>query len=151
MKIRIADSADVSDMFRIRLSVNENSATVAELASYGVTPESLPAMLSNQGRGWIAEVDGVARAFAMADANNATIFALFVEPGFEGRSIGLGLMNQAEQWLAEMGCCEIWLETDSNTQVRSNGFYRHTGWSESGIQPDGQVKFIKKLPDPVKR
>lgn len=132
-------------MFRIRLIVNENAATMAELANYGVTPESLPAMLSHQGRGWMSEIDGVARAFAMANANNATIFALFVEPDFEGRGIGLGLMNQAERWLAEMGCCEIWLETDSNRQVRSNGFYRHIGWREHSMQVDGQVKFIKKL------
>ncbi|MBW7983467.1 GNAT family N-acetyltransferase [Enterobacillus tribolii] len=145
MLIRVAAGADTADMFRVRLSVNENKATMAELARYGVTPESLPAMLSGTGRGWVAEIDGVIRAFAMADAENATIFALFVEPGAEKQGIGRRLMNEAERWLAEMGCAQIWLETDSNTQVRANGFYRYLGWQESNRQPDGQVKFIKTL------
>ncbi|QLH62336.1 GNAT family N-acetyltransferase [Serratia symbiotica] len=145
MLIRIAGITDIADMFRVRISVNENKATMADLAKNGITSESLPEMLSGQGRGWVAEIDGVTRAFAMADADNATIFALFVEPGFEGQNLGRNLMNEAEKWLAEMGCQQIWLETDSNTLVRANGFYRHTGWAESNIQQDGQVKFIKKL------
>lgn len=39
----------------------------------------------------------------MANADNATIFALFVEPGFEGQNLGRNLMNEAGKWLAEMG------------------------------------------------
>ncbi|AHG19535.2 hypothetical protein Z042_07850 [Chania multitudinisentens RB-25] len=143
MFIRIADIADVAEMFRVRLSVNENKATMADLAKYGVTPESLPKMLLNNGRGWVVEIDGVIRAFAMADADKSTVFALFIEPGYERQGIGRKLMNEAEKWLTEMGCIQIWLETDRNPQVRANGFYRHIGWTESNIQPDGQVKFIK--------
>lgn len=127
MLIRIAGITDIADIFRVRISVNENKATMADLAKNGITSESLPEMLSGQGRGWVAEIDGVTRAFAMADADNATIFALFVEPGFEGQNLGRNLMNEAEKWLAEMGGQQIWLETDSNTLVRANGFYRHTG------------------------
>ncbi|MHA7848471.1 GNAT family N-acetyltransferase [Serratia sp. D1N4] len=145
MFITIADITDVAEMFRIRLSVNENKATMADLAKYGVTPESLPEMLCGKGRGWVAKIDGVIRAFAMADAANATVFALFVEPGFERQGIGRKLMDEAEKWLAEMGCVQIWLETDRNTGVRANGFYRHIGWTENNIQPDGQAKFIKIL------
>lgn len=145
MLIRVAEITDIADMFRVRISVNENKATMADLAKYGITPESLPKMLSGHGRGWVVEIDGITRGFAMADAANATVFALFVEPGFEGQGIGRALMNEAEKWLAGMGCQQIWLETDSNLQVRANGFYRYTGWIESNMQPDGQVKFIKNL------
>lgn len=145
MQIRLANPADVPAMFRVRMSVNENKMTLDELKAIGVTPESLPEMLIGQGRGWVAELDGEVTAFAMADAEQATIFALFVEPEVEGRGIGRRLMNAAEKWLAEMGCREVWLETDSNTAVRANGFYRYTGWTESQLQPDGQVKFIKRL------
>lgn len=145
MIIRVADDTDIPDMFRVRISVNENKATMADLAKYGITPKSLTEMLSGKGRGWVAEIDGVTRAFTMADAANATIFALFVEPGFEGQNLGRTLMNEAEKWLTEMGCQQIWLETDSNTLVRAYGFYRHTGWTESNLQPEGQVKFIKKI------
>lgn len=145
MFIRIAETTDVAELFRVRLSVNENKATMADLAKYGVTPETLPKMLLNKGRGWVAEIDGVIRAFAMADAENSTVFALFIEPDFERQGIGRKLMNEAEQWLTEMGCEQIWLETDRNPRVRANGFYRHIGWTESNQQPDGQVQFIKVL------
>ncbi len=143
--IRVADVTDVADMFRIRISVKENKATMADLARYGVTPESLPAMLTGHGRGWVAEIDGVTRAFAMADANNSSVFALFVEPGFEGKGMGRHLMIEVEKWLTEMKCQQIWLETDRNVLVRANGFYRYIGWVESCLQPDGQMKFVKML------
>lgn len=143
--IRTADVKDVADIFKIRISVNENKATMAYLAKCGITPESLPAMLTGRKRGWVAEIDGVTRAFAMADADSATVFALFVEPGFERQGIGRNLMEEVEKWLAGMGCQQIWLETDRNRLVRANGFYRHIGWIESNLQPDGQVKFIKRL------
>ncbi|OIX95242.1 hypothetical protein BFS14_15080 [Serratia fonticola] len=143
--IRIARVKDVPDIFRIRISVKENKATMTDLAKYGITPESLPAMLTGRQRGWIAEIDGIARGFAMADADNASVFALFVEPGFERQGIGRNLMVEVEKWLAGMGCQQIWLETDRNRLVRANGFYRHIGWLESNLQPDGQAKFIKTL------
>lgn len=145
MFIRVADRTDVAELFRVRLSVNENKASLVDLAKYGVTPESLPGRLMNTGRGWVAEIDGVIRAFAMADADKSTVFALFIEPEFEGQGIGRNLMYEAEKWLKEMGCETVWLETDRNPRVRANGFYRHLGWLESKIQPNGQAKFIKIL------
>ncbi|QBH97459.1 GNAT family N-acetyltransferase [Limnobaculum zhutongyuii] len=145
MQIRIALPDDVTEMFRVRLSVNDNKMTLEELSAHGITHQSLPAMLINQGRGWVAEDQQQIVAFAMADATEASIFALFVEPDFEGLGIGRQLMIAAEQWLAEMGCAQIWLETDSNLNVRANGFYRYLGWIEDGLQADGQTKFIKYL------
>lgn len=145
MKIRVATSNDVADMFRIRLCVEDNKMNMEELAEYGITPESLPEMLSGDGRGWVAELEGQTVAFAMADASEATVFALFVDPTFEGLGAGRKLMAEAEAWLKERGCAQAWLETDSDTKVRANGFYRHLGWLEHGMQEDGQTKFIKDL------
>lgn len=82
----------------------------------------------------------------MADASDATVFAMFVRPAFEGRGLGRILMKRAEEWLFEQGCVEIWLLTDANPDVRANGFYRDLGWDDAGIQQDGQVKFTKTRP-----
>ena len=82
----------------------------------------------------------------MADASDATVFAMFVRPAFEGRGLGRILMKRAEEWLFEQGCVEIWLLTDANRDVRANGFYRHLGWDDAGIRQDGQVKFTKTRP-----
>lgn len=144
MKIRHALPADIPAVFEVRTGVRENHMSMAELAEIGVTPDTLSGMLEGDGCGWVAEEEGRVLAFAMADAADATVFALFVRDGCEGRGLGRLLMAEAEQWLFARGCAQIWLETDSDRAVRANGFYRHLGWTDDGLQDDGQVRFIKR-------
>jgi len=101
-------------------------------------------MLDGEGRGWVAEENGRIVAFSMADAAQATIFAMFVQPGYEGKGLGRALMDEAERWLFARGCDEIWLLTDRNPRVRANGFYQHLGWRNDGVQEDGQVRYTKR-------
>jgi len=129
-------------MFAIRLAVTSNRMTRAELADIGVTPESLPAMLSGTGRGWVAEADHV-MGFAMADARAASVFALFVSPDAEGHGLGSRLMDAAEGWLFRQGLEHIWLVTDPDRNVRANGFYRHRGWQSDGLTDEGEERFVK--------
>jgi len=126
--------------------VLENHQSRADLARVGVTPGSVAQMLHSSSRAWVASERKQDVAFSMADASDATVFAMFVRPAFEGRGLGRILMKRAEEWLFEQGCVEIWLLTDANRDVRANGFYRHLGWDDAGIQQDGQVKFTKTRP-----
>ena len=103
-------------------------------------------MLGSSSRAWIASEFGHDVAFSMANALEATVFAMFVRPAFEGRGLGRILMKKAEGWLFAQSCSEVWLLTDANRHVRANGFYRHLGWNDAGIQEDGQVKFRKQRP-----
>ena len=144
--IRVATEADVESLFDIRTSVLENHQSRADLARVGVTPDSVAQMLHSSSRAWIASERKQDVAFSMADASDATVFAMFVRPAFERRGLGRILMKRAEEWLFEQGCVEIWLLTDANRDVRANGFYRHLGWDDAGIQQDGQVKFTKTRP-----
>jgi hypothetical protein len=41
----------------------------------------------------------------------------------------------------------VWLLTDADLRVRANGFYRHLGWMEDGIQKEGEMRFKKCLRD----
>jgi GNAT superfamily N-acetyltransferase len=144
MRIRIAVPTDVPAIFDVRTSVLENHMSVEELARIGITPDTVVTMLSGDGRGWVADEGGKIVAFSMADAGNATVFAMFVQPGHERRGLGRALLNEAERWLFARGSEEIWLLTDRNPQVRANGFYQHLGWKNDGIQKDGQVRYIKR-------
>lgn len=146
MLLRVATEADIEALFEIRTSVRENHQSRAELAALGVTPETIARMLRTCCRAWVASEDGYDVAFSMANAAEATVFAMFLRPGYEGRGLGRALMRLAEEWLFATGCGEIWLLTDSRREVRANGFYRHLGWKESGLQADGQVRFIKQRP-----
>jgi GNAT superfamily N-acetyltransferase len=147
--IRRATANDVAAMFEVRTGVRENHLSMQQLATLGITPETLPPMLDGDGRGWIADVDGEVVGFSMADARQATVFGMFMRSGHEGRGIGRALMAAAEDWLFATGCTRIWLLTDADPQVRANGFYRHLGWIEDAIEDDGQMRFIKHAPVPA--
>ena len=142
--IRAAALSDIDVLFQIRTSVRDNHLSMEQLASLGITPETLPEMLSYPGHGWVAELDGRMIAFSMANAQEATVFALFVRPECEGKGAGRRLMAETEEWLFAQGCKEIWLSTDSDRSVRANGFYRHLGWQDKGLLEDGQVRFTKQ-------
>ena len=145
MHIRRAEVGDIAGIFSVRTRVVDNHMTVSELAEIGVTPTSLPAMLEGAGCGWVAFEGASLVAFAMANAPQSTIFALFVLPAYENRGLGRRLMHEAEQWLCSQGCTQIWLETDANAQVRANGFYRHLGWQACERTEAGDRVFRKDL------
>jgi len=96
MKVRVATESDVEALFDIRTSVHENHQSLEELAAIGVTPASVGEMLRTTSRAWLAEVDGQPVAFSMADAQQGTIFAMFVRPGYEGFGLGRALMQETE-------------------------------------------------------
>lgn len=144
MRIRTATAADIPAVFEIRTSVRENHLSREELAAIGITPESIGEMMRTSSRVWVAEVEGRPVAFSMADAGEATIFAMFVRPGYEGRGLGRALMREAEAWLFDQGCEEIWLLTGSDPALRAYGFYRHLEWRDAGLQEDGQIKYVKR-------
>lgn len=146
MEIRRARPEDVELLFDIRTSVRENHQSREELASIGVTPETVAEMLRTTSRAWVAEVDGEAAGFAMADAAEGTVFAMFVRPGWEGHGAGRALMGEAEAWLFGGGWEEIWLLTGRDPALRANGFYRRLGWTAAEWRSDGQVKYVKRAP-----
>ena len=143
--VRIATAADVGAMFELRTSVRENHLSLEQMADLGITPVSLPALLEGDGRGWVARQGDTLLAFATADAEQASVFAMFVRPGHEGHGLGRRLMTEAEQWLRSRGCREAWLLTDADPHVRAYGFYRHLGWIVDAIEDDGQARFRKRL------
>jgi len=144
MNIREAQIEDIETLFNIRTSVIENHQSREELVTLGITPETVAEMLQSDCRAWIAEIDEQPIAFSMANAAEKTIFAMFVLPSFEGRGAGRALMQQAEQWLWSQGVEEIWLLTGNDSNLRAYGFYLHLRWTPVDIQPDGQIKFLKK-------
>ncbi|MEO0948539.1 MAG: GNAT family N-acetyltransferase [Cyanobacteria bacterium J06641_5] len=150
MKLRAASASDVETLFEIRCSVGENHQSREELATLGITVESVKAMIAGGGYiTTIAEVPTVGEdrpvGFTMAQISEAYIFACFVRPGFEGLGIGRALMEAAEMGLRRAGVRQAWLSTGPEPGLRARGFYRHLGWLEDGHLEDGQIRFIKPL------
>ena len=94
--------------------------------------------IDSRGQGWVIEVDGTIVAFAVGDAGNASIWALFVEPGYEGRGFGRRLHDAMVDWLWRQGHERLWLTTDPGT--RAYRFYEAAGWRPVGPASHGEVR-----------
>lgn len=135
MTIRIASAADVPEMHRIRMSVRENRLADPSL----VQPHDYRALLEEHGRGWVAAIDGRIAGFAVADLARSNVWALFVDPAFEGRGVGRGLHGVMMEWMFAAGAERVWLGTDPGT--RAERFYRSAGWRRAGGEPNGEARY----------
>lgn len=138
-QIRPATGNDIAAMHRIRMSVRENRLVTLSLSEGDYVQH-----LERRGRGWVAEQDGVVVAFAVADATNGSLWALFVDPDHEGRGHGRRLHDVAVRWLWDMSCGPLWLTTAPAT--RAAGFYAHLGWQDAGTTTSGERRFELRRP-----
>jgi GNAT superfamily N-acetyltransferase len=134
MMISEATVADIPDMHRIRMSVRENMLSDPTR----VKPSDYERMINEKGKGWVCKIDGNIRGFSFADLSQRSIWALFVEPGFEGHGMGRQLHDCAVGWLFENGAQTLWLTTQPGT--RAEKFYAKAGWKLSRIEPNGECR-----------
>jgi GNAT superfamily N-acetyltransferase len=139
---RRAHSDDSVELFRVRTSVHENHQTAEELATLGVTPEFLARMLeSDDACGWCAELAEGIVGFAIARRSERDIFALFVEPDYEGRGLGSTLLDAAVEWLSEGSAESLRLTTGRGTPAQA--FYLKRGWADIGT-PSSEVVMLER-------
>ena len=140
MLFRQAAPADVPALIEIRLAVDENILSEPNK----VTPALCTDYLTQAGKGWVCEIDGQIVGFSIAAISDASIWALFIKPGFERRGIGTGLLDLAVRWLFESGAEHVYLTTGSDT--RAARFYENPGWLKTGSTTEGEIAF--RLTDP---
>ncbi|ATF92660.1 putative acetyltransferase [Cedecea neteri] len=148
LTLRNAALADIETIFSIRTSVNENHLSREEMAEMGITPQTVADIIAESPSIWLADVDGKPAGFAMAIAEEACLFAMFVLPQFEGQGVGKLLLKKAEAFLlAEHPT--IWLETAASS--RAAAFYQRHGWRPVGGQDGEDIRFEKSRPAAAKR
>ena len=135
MHFRIAAPSDISQIQIVRNSVNENQLSDP---SY-VTDDDCYDYLVNRGRGWVYEIESRVVAFAIGDLQEKSIWALFVEPDFEGLGIAQKLQLLLLHWYFGQSQETIWLTTSPET--RAEKFYRKSGWIDKGMQHNGELRF----------
>ena len=121
-------------MHRVRMAVREN-----RLTSSVITEDDYVAMLEEHGRGWVVECESVIVAFAVGDARDGNIWALFVDPPHERRGHGRRLHDAMVAWLRSRGLERFWLTTEPGT--RAERFYQAAGWRRAGRLDGGQVRY----------
>lgn len=136
--IRKATRTDLPRIFEIRAAVRENKLSdptrvTAEMCEWFIDHAAF----------WLCEEDGVVQGFSAGDPRDGTIFALFVDPAWEGRGIGQALLPLACKTLRDAGHRVARLDTEAAT--RAEHFYRRNGWRDIGREPDGQIIFEKTI------
>ena len=133
---RQAVAADVPALMEIRAAVTEN--VLADPSK--VTPRICADYLERRGRGWVCEHGGRVVGFAIADREQAAIWALFLRPEVEGRGFGRVLLALATEWLFSCGADRISLSTGAGT--RADRFYVAQGWERGELDSTGEVGFV---------
>ncbi len=126
-------------MHRVRMSVCEN-----RLGSVALSEQDYVTAITETGRGWVVEPQGIIVAFAAGNSESGNIWALFVEPSHEGRGYGRQLHDIMVAWLWQQGHHQLWLTTDPGT--RAERFYRAAGWQQVRVVPGGEIRFELKRP-----
>lgn len=138
--IRQARVEDFDEIHRIRMAVREN-----RLVSIVITADDYKSQMTETGRGWVAEVENGIVGFAVGNASNCSVWALFVDPEFEGLGIGRGLHGEMLAWMWQQGCEKIRLTTEPKT--RAERFYLKSGWKNIGNAQNGEILFEKTKVD----
>ena len=133
MNVRLAQPSDVAAMHSLRQSVLENRLSdprkITEV-SYLPYVEALSA--------WVAEVDKAVVGFGAVDAPEATIWALFVDPGSEGRGVGQALLDRMVSWARAKQLVQLSLCTEKGT--RAEAFYKRAGWIEASTIESSETR-----------
>lgn len=136
LEFRRATAADISAMSAIRLAVRENV-----LSNPGrITRQMYEDYLELRGRGWVCERAGAVIGFSYAASEDNSIWALFVEPGHEGRGAGKRLLRLATDWLFAQGAPAVTLSTAAGT--RADRFYLTQGWQRDMHENSVDACFI---------
>ena len=97
---REATATDMPGIARVRFSVRENILTPEQLRERGITNESVAASFLTTSKGWVAERGGEIVAFAIADRESRSLFALFVLPEHERQGLGSRLLTTSSRLAA---------------------------------------------------
>jgi GNAT superfamily N-acetyltransferase len=132
-EFREALPSDIEGLFSVRARTRENAISKEDLASLGITPESVAKnMACGRVKGWVCLHESNLVGFCNGAAETGEVLVLAVLPEFEGRGIGTYLLARVVEWLRSVGANTIWLAASSDARVRAHSFYRWLGWRPNG-------------------
>jgi ribosomal protein S18 acetylase RimI-like enzyme len=124
---------DIEATYAVRAATRQNPISKASLIEMGFTPESVrAAYLAGAYVGRVCDADGEVVGFCTGDAGSGEILSLAVLPDYEGRKIGISLLDLVIGDLRARGVSRIWLSASPDPRIRAHGFYRANGWAPTG-------------------
>src|SRR5690606_31280608 len=95
--------------------------------------------LEQNGHGFVTEQDGQITGFTLGNVHSGNVWALFVDPQYEGRGHGRRLLDALVAWFQARKADTLWLTTSPGT--RAEAIYRAAGWQARGSMPSGELRF----------
>jgi GNAT superfamily N-acetyltransferase len=141
MIFREARTGDIPQIQIVRNSVKENMLSDPAL----VPDKDVEDYINNRGRGWVCITGNRVVGFAIVSVRDHNVWALFIQPGYDGKGIGKKLHDDMMDWYFSQTSVTIWLGTAPNT--RAERFYRKAGWKETGTHGNGEIKFEMSADD----
>jgi GNAT superfamily N-acetyltransferase len=135
MLFREATVQDIPQVQQVRNAVKENVLSDPAL----VPDKDVEDYITRRGKGWVCEADERIVGFSIADVQGNNIWALFLQPEYEGQGIGRKLHQLMMDWYFSQTDKTVWLSTAPAS--RAEKFYRKAGWMEAGIYGKGEIKF----------
>lgn len=137
-RLRKAQSPDIPRLMELRAAVRENRLT----GPSRITAADYLRFIDTAAI-WVWEDSAGILGFSAGDPRDGSIWALFVDPGFEGRGIGRALLQRACEALRAAGHRRAVLGTEPGT--RAERFYLRNGWTRTGVRPNGEAAFEMAL------
>lgn len=141
MLFREAVLADIRQIQVVRHLVKENTLSNPDL----VPDKDVAFYITTKGKGWVCEIDDKIVGFSIVDAQECSIWALFVDPEYEQRGIGKELHRLMIDWFFSQSSENLVLGTAPGT--RAERFYQKQGWTPAGNYGNGEVKLILTAKD----
>jgi len=135
MIIREANTNDIAGMHKVRVAVRENSLPDPDR----ITKKEYEDFLIHRGKGWVCEIDDEIVGFSIVSVLDNNVWALFVDPFYEGKGIGKRLHHEMMNWYFSRTEETIWLGTAPKTKAER--FYQKAGWRQTGVRPNGEIRF----------
>jgi ribosomal protein S18 acetylase RimI-like enzyme len=130
---RSAGPEDIEATYAVRASTRQNPISKAQLIGMGFAPDAIRASyLAGAYVGRVCEAAGEVVGFCTGHTGTGEILSLAVRPDYEGRKIGITLLNLVIGDMRARGVSRIWLSASPDPRIRAYGFYRANGWMPTG-------------------
>lgn len=125
---------DARECVRLRGLTRENAISEERLREYGITVQSWAADIESGALpGWVARSSGELVGHCFGASKTGEVVVLALHPQHEGQGLGKHLLRLVVQELRRHGHTRLFLGCSPDPQVRSYGFYRHLGWTSTGV------------------
>lgn len=134
IEFRNAKAEDFGRCVEIRGMTRDNPVPAEILKEIGVTEETwVPLINSKSIVGVVSESPEGVVGFCNGDVNTGEVLVLAVLPEYESRGLGKSMLSLVIDKLFSSGLEKLWLAASPCPEIRAHGFYRHLGWTPTGV------------------